>query len=63
MKYPLCILRYEDEINKRNNLENDFVILKKVSLPSHFFFVQIITMYLLLTRPEVTGKVKLSQHL
>lgn len=23
--------RYEDEINKRNNLENDFVILKKVS--------------------------------
>lgn len=22
--------RYEDEINKRNNLENDFVILKKV---------------------------------
>lgn len=29
---PLCLCsRYEDEINKRNNLENDFVILKKVS--------------------------------
>lgn len=27
-------LRYEDEINKRNNLENDFVILKKVWFPS-----------------------------
>lgn len=27
--YHVCH-RYEDEINKRNNLENDFVILKKV---------------------------------
>lgn len=27
--------RYEDEINKRNNLENDFVILKKVSIHTH----------------------------
>lgn len=29
--------RYEDEINKRNNLENDFVILKKVSTHTHSF--------------------------
>lgn len=32
-KYVSCLChRYEDEINKRNNLENDFVILKKVSI-------------------------------
>lgn len=36
-KYVSCLChRYEDEINKRNNLENDFVILKKVSI-SHTF--------------------------
>lgn len=28
--YMYVCYRYEDEINKRNNLENDFVILKKV---------------------------------
>ena len=32
-EYVSCLChRYEDEINKRNNLENDFVILKKVSI-------------------------------
>lgn len=36
-KRPHCSshLRYEDEINKRNNLENDFVILKKVRTHTH----------------------------
>lgn len=33
---PPCLRhRYEDEINKRNNLENDFVILKKVNAHTH----------------------------
>lgn len=35
--------RYEDEINKRNNLENDFVILKKVRVgtQTHSFITYI----------------------
>lgn len=34
-------LRYEDEINKRTECENDFVLIKKVSIIIYFFVLNL----------------------